>query len=617
MSRPEAAPRAVALAGNPNVGKSSLFNALTGLHQHTGNWPGKTVAVAQGEYAYAAARYVVTDLPGAYSLTTGSEEEHIAADYLRAHTDACLVAVCDATCLARSLPFAVQLMQRWPRVIVCVNLMDEAEKQGIRIDLHALQTLLGVPVVGTCASDPNAVARLRQTIRDVLDGFVTVRPHLPDSQKPADCVRYARQLAAQTVTGGQTRRHARLDAVLTGKRTGPVIFAALLIVLFWLTLVGSNRCSDWLQSGFDRLQALFLRVCGAWPPLLADAVWNGVYATTARVTAVMLPPAAIFFCLFSVLEDVGYLPRAAFLTDHLFERCGTSGRQALTMCMGLGCNASAVVGCRIIDSPRERLIAILTNNLVPCNGRFPFLISIATIFIAGAYAGGNNILSSILSTIAVIIVIIFGICLTLIISRILSNTILKGMPSSMVLELPPYRKPQFAKILVRSIFDRTLFILGRAIVVAAPAGLVIWILANVGISGESLLTIIANFLNPFAKLMGLDGYILTAFILGIPANEIVLPIILMCYLKGGTLVNIDDTIQIGQILLQNGWTMLTAMNVMLFTILHFPCATTLLTIKKETGSWKWTAIAFVIPTICGIILCMATNLIYNIFKIVL
>lgn len=224
MSRPEAAPRAVALAGNPNVGKSSLFNAMTGLHQHTGNWPGKTVAVAQGEYTYAAARYAVTDLPGAYSLTTGSEEEHIAADYLRAHTDACLVAVCDATCLARSLPFAVQLMQRWPRVIVCVNLMDEAEKQGIRIDLHALQTLLGVPVVGTCASDPNAVARLRQTIRDVLDGFMTVRPHLPDGQKPADCVRYARQLAAQTVTGGQTRRHARLDAVLTGKRTGPVIF---------------------------------------------------------------------------------------------------------------------------------------------------------------------------------------------------------------------------------------------------------------------------------------------------------------------------------------------------------------------------------------------------------
>lgn len=283
--------------------------------------------------------------------------------------------------------------------------------------------------------------------------------------------------------------------------------------------------------------------------------------------------------------------------------------------MGFGCNSCGVTGCRIIDSPRERIIAILTNNLVPCNGRFPLLISIATIFIAGAYAGNNGFLASILSTTAVIIVILFGIFLTLIISKILSNTILRGIPSSMILELPPYRKPQFGKILIRSICDRTLFILGRAIIVAAPAGLVIWLLANIGIDGQSLLTIIANFLNPFAKLMGLDGYILTAFILGIPANEIVLPIILMCYLKGKTLVNIEDTISIGQILIHNGWNMLTALNVMIFTVFHFPCATTLLTIKKETGSWKWTGIAFLIPTICGILLCMSTTFLYKILVI--
>ncbi len=283
--------------------------------------------------------------------------------------------------------------------------------------------------------------------------------------------------------------------------------------------------------------------------------------------------------------------------------------------MGFGCNACGVTGCRIIDSPRERLIAILTNNLVPCNGRFPFLISIATIFIAGAYAGSNGFLSSILSTLAVIIVIILGIFLTIIISKILSNTILKGIPSSMVLELPPYRKPQFGKILVRSIFDRTLFVLGRAVSIAAPAGLVIWLMANIGINGESLLSIVANVLNPFAQLMGLDGYILTAFILGMPANEIVLPIILMCYLKDGALVNIEDTVQIGQILIQNGWNMLTAMNVMLFTILHFPCTTTLLTIKKETGSWKWTGLAFAIPTVCGIVLCMCTTFVYNVLKL--
>lgn len=278
------------------------------------------------------------------------------------------------------------------------------------------------------------------------------------------------------------------------------------------------------------------------------------------------------------------------------------------MCMGFGCNAAGVVGCRIIDSPRERLIAILTNNFVPCNGRFPFLISIATIFVAGSMQGLG---ASLISTLAVILVILLGIFFTLIISKLLSKTILKGMPSSFVLELPPYRKPQFGKILVRSIFDRTLFVLGRAISVAAPAGLVIWLFANIGIYGESLLDLIANFLNPFASLMGLDGYILTAFILGIPANEIVLPIILMCYLGGNSLVNLEDTFSIGEILISHGWTILTAINVMLFTILHYPCATTLLTIKKETGSWKWTFLSFLLPTVCGIAVCMFTNLVYH------
>ena len=280
------------------------------------------------------------------------------------------------------------------------------------------------------------------------------------------------------------------------------------------------------------------------------------------------------------------------------------------MCMGFGCNAAGVTGCRIISSPRERLMAILTNSFVPCNGRFPFLITIATIFIAGSIQGFGG---SIVSTVTVLFVILLGIFMTLVISKILSKTILKGLPSSFVLELPPYRKPQFGKILIRSIFDRTLFVLGRAICVAAPAGLVIWIFANVGINGESLLNIIANFLNPFASLMGLDGYILTAFIFGIPANEIVLPIILMCYLGNGSLVNLDDTFAIGNILVQNGWTILTAINVMIFTCLHFPCTTTLLTIKKETGKWKWTILSFIIPTVCGIILCIFTTFLYNIF----
>ena len=280
----------------------------------------------------------------------------------------------------------------------------------------------------------------------------------------------------------------------------------------------------------------------------------------------------------------------------------------ITMCMGFGCNAAGCVGCRIINSPRERLIAIITNNFVPCNGRFPFLIAVATIFIAGTM---NGIGATFISTLAVIFVILLGIFLTLLISKILSKTILKSMPSSFVLELPPYRKPQFGKVFIRSIFDRTLFVLGRAVSVAAPAGLVIWLFANIGFQDMSLLDIIANFLTPLANLMGLDGYILTAFILGIPANEIVLPIILMCYMGNGSLVNLEDTYQIGQILINNGWTMLTAINVMIFTCLHFPCATTLLTIKKETGSLKWTLLSFIIPTVCGVLICMLTTLIYN------
>ena len=383
-------------------------------------------------------------------------------------------------------------------------------------------------------------------------------------------------------------------------------------LIFWITIVGANYPSELLFNMFSYFQEKLFNFanyihCPEW---LSNMLILGIYQTLTWIVSVMLPPMAIFFPLFTFLEDLGYLPRIAFNMDGFFKKCCCTGKQMITMCMGFGCNAAGCVGCRIIDSPRERLIAILTNCFVPCNGRFPFLIVVASIFIAGSFSG---FLGSVISTLAVICIIILGIIMTLVVSKILSKTILKGMPSSFVLELPPYRKPQIGKILIRSIFDRTLFVLGRAICVAAPAGLVIWLFANIGINGQSLLTIIANFLDPFAKFMGLDGYILTAFIFGIPANEIVLPIIIMCYLKGTALANIEDTFAISQILVQNGWTILTAINVMIFTCLHFPCTTTLMTIKKETQSLKWTVMSFIIPTICGIILCMFTTFIYNIF----
>ena len=407
-------------------------------------------------------------------------------------------------------------------------------------------------------------------------------------------------------------RDRKIDKILTSKIFGFPIMILFLGIIFWITIVGANYPSELLFSMFSSLQEKLLAFANFinLPTWITDMLINGIYHTLTWIISVMLPPMAIFFPLFTFLEDLGYLPRIAFNMDGFFKKCSCTGKQMITMCMGFGCNAAGVTGCRIINSPREKLIAILTNSFVPCNGRFPFLITIATVFIAGTMQGFG---ASIISTIAVIFVILIGIFFALLVSKILSKTILKGMPSSFVLELPPYRKPQFSKILIRSIFDRTLFVLGRAISVAAPAGLVIWLFANIGINGESLLAIIANFLDPFANLLGLDGYILTAFIFGIPANEIVLPIILMCYLGGTSLVNIEDTYSIGQILIQNGWTILTAINVMIFTCLHFPCATTLLTIKKETGSLKWTFISFMFPTACGIILCMLTTFVYNIF----
>ncbi len=583
-------------------------------------------------------------------------------------------------------------------VIVCVNLLDEAKKKHIKINLNLLSDMLGVPVVGTIARKKSSlnnlldvtykvcqkkicpkpkkinynsviedcITKLENKLKELYDFpsnlyrwislkllenetdiISSIEKHLnvdfsenieleemlENLQSILNNSKITKTNFRDNITSSimkqaenvcknvckfedetYSNRDKKIDKILTSKTFGIPIMIIFLGIIFWITIVGANYPSQLLFSFFGYIQenlidfANFIN-CPVW---LSDMLILGVYRTLTWIISVMLPPMAIFFPLFTILEDLGYLPRIAFNMDGFFKKCCCSGKQMITMCMGFGCNAAGVTGCRIINSPREKLIAILTNSFVPCNGRFPFLITIATIFIAGSVQGFSG---SIISTIAVLLVILLGIFMTLIISKILSKTLLKGMPSSFVLELPPYRKPQFGKILVRSIFDRTLFVLGRAICVAAPAGLVIWIFANVGINGESLLNIIANFLNPFANLMGLDGYILTAFIFGIPANEIVLPIILMCYLGNGTLVNLDDTFALGNILVQNGWTILTAINVMIFTCLHFPCTTTLLTIKKETGSLKWTVISFLIPTVCGIVLCMFTTLIYNVFEI--
>ena len=688
--------KVIALAGNPNVGKSTVFNALTGLNQHTGNWPGKTVTNAQGRCTAGGRSYVMVDIPGAYSLMAHSAEEEVARNFICFGEPDAVVVVCDATCLERNLNLVLQTLEISRRVVVCVNLMDEAERKGIKLDLELLSGRLGVPVVGTTARRKKSLRLLTDCLERVCSAPEPGEPfsvRYPDAIEDAVAlleplveeksagrlnsrwlslrlldqddslireinaclgedflrdealqsalgeamallrergVENADQLKDMTVAalihsaeaiccGAVTCERSqyaetdrRLDRLLTGRLTGYPVMLALLALIFWLTISGANYPSQLLADGLfrvqDRLTELFEYLNA--PDWLHGVLVLGAYRVLAWVVSVMLPPMAVFFPLFTLLEDAGYLPRVAYNLDKPFKRCRACGKQALTMCMGFGCNAAGVVGCRIIDSPRERLLAILTNNFVPCNGRFPTLIALLTMFFVGTAGGG---LSPVLSALLLTAAIVLGVGITFAATKLLSETLLKGVPSSFTLELPPYRKPQIGKVLVRSVFDRTLFVLGRAAAVAAPAGLVIWLMANITAGGVSILAHCAAFLDPFARLMGLDGVILLAFILGFPANEIVIPIIIMAYTAQGSILELDSLAQMKDLFVQNGWTWVTAVSVMLFSLNHWPCSTTLLTIKKETGSLKWTALAAAIPTGVGVALCILFNAVAGLF----
>jgi ferrous iron transport protein B len=620
----------IALAGNPNTGKSTVFNSLTGLKQHTGNWPGKTVSTAQGQYLHGGRNHILVDLPGTYSLLPTSMEEEIARDFILHGNRHATVVVTDATCLERNLILVLQILAHTRKVVVCVNLIDEARRKGLAVDLERLQELLGVPVVGTNARDGAGLPELKSAVLEMAAGGTAA----PCEQRPAAgngpgateddggergtddedadaaaalIVRRAEQIVAGIVSplAGASRDpdhlDRRIDRVVTSKAFGIPIMVGLLGLVFWLTIEGANYPGELLAEGLfwgeKQLSAFFL--ARGWPLWLHDSLVLGVYRTLAWVISVMLPPMAIFFPLFTLLEDLGYLPRIAFNLDNFFKRACAHGKQALTMCMGFGCNAAGVISCRIIDSPRERLIATITNNFVPCNGRFPILIAMGSIFLAG----GSGLAGSLGASLAVLATIVLGVVITLLVSRALSATILKGLPSSFTLELPPYRKPLLGRILARSLLDRTLFVLSRAVVVAAPAGLVIWAMANLTLDGTSLLAHAAGFLDPFGRALGMDGYIIMAFILGLPANEIVIPILIMSYLGQGSMLDLDSLASLRGLLTDNGWTWLTAVCVMLFTLNHFPCGTTLLTIRKETLSAKWTWISFAVPTLVGIVVC--------------
>lgn len=683
----------VALAGNPNVGKSTVFNSLTGLHQHTGNWAGKTVENARGRYCFKNEEYTLVDLPGTYSLFSKSFEEKCAEEFLSFGEYDAVAVITDANCLERNLNLVLQIQKITDNVIVGVNLMDEAEKNGVKIDFDRLTLKLGVPVVPMSAGKNRGMDLLKKeisklcrsprkkcddklifkeiqseikTVADELDKYIgenskndyyalrilydsdygvqnglfkdltvceikTIREKAESAQskiykiygcEQAFCdaftdffVKEAEKISKDTVSinnSAYKKRHEKLDRIFMGKYTGLLTMILLFVFILWLTVYGANYPSELLSSlllGVEDDIASFLLKAGVsdW---LVDMFVHGAYRVLAWVVSVMLPPMAIFFPLFTILEDFGYLPRVAFNLDYYFQKANTCGKQALTMCMGFGCNAVGVTGCRIIDSPRERLIAIVTNSLVPCNGRFPTLITLITMFFI---CGVSGFAGSVLSAVLLCATIIFGISATLLISKILSKTLLRGVPSSFTLELPPFRKPQFTKVIVRSVFDRTLFVLGRAVSVAFPAGIVIWIMANVTVGDSTLLSYCTHFLDPLGRILGMDGVILTAFVLGFPANEIVLPIILMAYMQGGTLSDYSSLSEFHNLLVANGWSISTALCVIVFSLMHWPCSTTLLTIKKETHSLKWTLLSFIIPTLCGMTVCFLINILSKIF----
>lgn len=616
-------PFTIALAGNPNVGKSTIFNALTRMHQKTGNWAGKTVSCAYGTFHYRDSSCLVVDLPGTYSLFPHSEEEEIARDYIASGQADLLLLICDATCPERGLRLLKQIRElredRYQPVIICINLCDEAEKKGIELNFDLLSETLRVPVIPCMARSRQGIKLLKEKIYEAQEEIRAAacgKAPRESSAKTCDLLPVSMripdfspsELASRTVSYHNPsflKRQIQIDRIVTGPFTGGVIMLLLLMAVFWLTITGANYPSALLWNCLFSLEgkiASVLQELGASDWLIQALVF-GIYRVVAWIVSVMLPPMAIFFPLFTILEDLGYLPRAAFNMDCAFKKCCACGKQCLTMAMGFGCNAAGVVGCRIIDSPRERLIAILTNSMVPCNGRFPTLILLITLFFMGFDDSSGGILSSLMTSLVLTAFILLGIAATLGTSLLLSKTVLKGVPSSFTLELPPYRRPQFGKVLVRSVFDRTLFVLLRAVAVAAPAGLLIWILGNCFIGDKSLLLHFSSFLDPLGALLGMDGMILVGFILGFPANEIVIPIILMGYLQTGHLVEMSDPSVLMTLFTSHGWTLKTAVCMAVFCLFHWPCSTTCLTIKKETGSLRWTLAAFLLPTFLGCFLC--------------
>jgi ferrous iron transport protein B len=700
----------VALAGNPNTGKTTVFNALTGLRQHTGNWPGKTVARAEGGYSHEGLKAKLVDLPGTYSLQAGSADEEVARDFILFGEPDVTIVVVDATRLERNLNLVLQVLEITDRVVVCLNLMDEARRHGIGVDPRRLEEELGVPVIATSARRKEGMPELIEAVHRVATGAVLPQPKritrhpapveeavaalqpsieaafpgVPNARwialrllnaderietalregeigswtpggggeewgsgplegqrlvqveeildhaaslrwdLPADShdqlveklFAAAQEIAERSALRGPRRVRfdldRTLDRILTSRLFGFPVMGAILALVFWITIAGANVPSAMLATLLiDQVHPALVGF-GATiglPGWLNGFVFDGVYLATAWVVAVMLPPMAIFFPLFTLLEDFGYLPRVAFNLDGMFRRAGAHGKQALTMCMGFGCNAAGVVATRVIDSPRERLVAIITNNFSLCNGRWPTQILIASIFL-GTLAPPH--LAGLVAAGAVVGVALLGIAMMFLASWLLTRTVLRGEASTFSLELPPYRPPRILQTLYTSLIDRTLIVLWRAVVFAAPAGALIWLISNINVGGSSLASHAIEWLDPFGLVIGLNGVILLAYVVAIPANEIVIPTVLMLTVLAanvvgvgngtGVMFELDSAAAVGDLLRAAGWTVLTGLNLMLFSLLHNPCSTTIYTIYKETGSARWTTVATLLPLGMGLAL---------------
>ena len=592
--------RKIALCGAPNVGKSTVFNELTGSCQHTGNWIGKTVELASSTFYYKYNDYTVVDLPGTYSLNASSKEEEVAQEFIENESLDCIVCVVDCSLLERSLPLVFQIMSISNRVVVMLNLCDEAKKHGIFVDHEKLSALLGVPVVKATARSGKGINSLLEQIHLITTNAIHPCPEITGDSQELAFIK-AKAIANQVITVENTQKQNKLDKIMLGKFTSFLSMIVIFAIVLWITITGSNYPSEILKNAFDSFEIWLadgMQSIGISSAII-DLTVFGILRVLLWVISVMLPPMAIFFPVFALMEDFGILPRLAFNLDYCFEKCGACGKQALTCCMGLGCNAVGVTGTRIIDSPRERLIAIITNSLTPCNGRFPLLIAIIGMFFCE-----NNVLA------ALILLCFLGLSLsmTMLSSKILSKTVLKGESSSFVMELPNYRKPKFFKTIWQSIREKVILVLFRAIYVAAPAGLLIWIMANIHVGGDNLLIHMSNFLDPIGQFMGLDGVMLMAFILSFPANEILIPIALMAYLSTNNLGDYSSLSSLKEILIDNGWTITTAICTCVFSLFHFPCSTTLLTIFKETKSIKWTLLSVATPLTIGFVLCALINL---------